>query len=90
MWIIGVAHLSNLLEAELIGGELIGKASRPGRKLLCDVPHTVGELVPVKTLHGLELRALLWEVLVAAREPCDHQNQEVITHHELNSFGSEE
>ena len=44
MWIIGVPHLSNLLEAELIGGELIGKASRPGRKLLCDVPHTVGEL----------------------------------------------
>ena len=44
MWIISVFHLSNLLEAELIGGELIGKASRPGRKLLCDVPHTVGEL----------------------------------------------
>ena len=44
MWIIGVSHLSNLLEAELIGGELIGKASRPSRELLCDVPHTVGEL----------------------------------------------
>ena len=44
MWNLGVSYLSNLLEAELISGELIGKASRPGRKLLCDVPHTVGEL----------------------------------------------
>ena len=48
------------------------------------------DLVPVKALHGLELRALLWEVLVAARKPCDHQNQEVGAHRELKSFGSEE
>ena len=48
------------------------------------------DLVPVEALHGLELRALLWEVLVAARKPCDHQNQEVGAHRELNSFGSEE
>ena len=48
------------------------------------------DLVPVKALHGLELRALLWEVLVGACQPCDHQNQEVATHRELNSFGSEE
>ena len=48
------------------------------------------DLVPVKALHGLELRALLWEVLVAARKPCDHQNQEEGAHRELNSFGSEE
>ena len=51
---------------------------------------TMLDLVPVKALHGLELRALLWEVLVAARKPCDHQNQEVGAHRELNSFGSEE
>ena len=56
MWIIGVSHLSNLLEAELIGGELIGKASRPGRKLLCDVPHTVGELERLRVGQGLLLR----------------------------------
>ena len=55
-WIIGVSHLSNLLEAELIGGELIGKASRPGRKLLCDVPHTVGELERYRVGQGLLLR----------------------------------
>ena len=47
-------------------------------------------LVPVKALHGLELRAPLREVLVGAREPCDHQNQEVGAHRELKSFGSEE
>ena len=48
------------------------------------------DLVPVEALHGLELRALLREVLVGACQPCDHQNQEVATHRELNSFGSEE
>merc|ERR1712223_1102312 len=47
-----LSELSNLFEAELIGGELISKASRPARK------------------------------------PCDHQNQEVGAHRELNSFGS--
>ena len=58
MWIIGVSHLSNLLEAELIGGELIGKASRPSRELLCDVPHTVGELERHRVGQGLLLCCL--------------------------------
>ena len=51
---------------------------------------TMLDLVPVKALHGLELRALLWEILVGTCQPCDHQNQEVGAHRELNSFGSEE
>ena len=56
MWIIGVSHLSDLLEAELIGGELIGEASRPGSELLCDVPHAIGELERYRVGQGLLLR----------------------------------
>ena len=58
MWIISVFHLSDLLEAELISGELIGKASRPSRELLCDVPHTVGELERHRVGQGLLLCCL--------------------------------
>ena len=39
-----VSHLGDLLEPELVGGELIGEAGRLGGKLLGDVPHTIRKL----------------------------------------------
>ena len=37
-------HLSDLLEPELISGELVGEAGRPCCKLLGHVPHTISKL----------------------------------------------
>ena len=37
-------HLSDLLESELIGGELVGEAGGPCRKLLGHVPNPIRKL----------------------------------------------
>merc|ERR1711970_1305223 len=64
-----LSQLSDLLEPELISGELICEAGRPCCKLLGHVPHTISKLVPVKTLHGSECRALLGEIFMSIGEP---------------------
>jgi len=49
-----LSQLGDLLEAELVSGELVGEAGGSGGKLLGDVPHTIRKLIPVKSLHGSE------------------------------------
>ena len=43
-------HLSDLLESELIGGELIGEAGGPCCKLLGHVPHPIRKLKITKKM----------------------------------------